>query len=247
MTDSQIKQASLDHAPYQTDDAFDTAAEAAPATNGVGQDGTDPTIAHAGLTELNPPTTNGLPKSHDLTSPAQGGTGDASANQSANTWDTTTSGAEKDGGLEDSFEMVPRPNEEVDTPAPAAAEQPQQSTSWADDTPAFEPPAGNQAGESWDVKAPGQQDATPVVPTNGTPAAAAADDGFHEVPGRHRGRGGFRGGRGDGEFRGRGRGGRGGERGRGGYRGGRGDGEFRGRVGRGRGTPRGDGGMAPRS
>lgn len=139
-------------------------------------------------------------------------------------WDTGAgAGAEKEG-LDESFEMVPRPNEEVDTPAPAPTEAPQQqqSTSWADEPPAYaEPPAGNKAGESWDVKAPGQD---------------AADDGFHEVPGRARGRGGFRG-RGDGEFRG-GRGGRG--RGRGGPRGGRGDGEFRGRGGRGRG-PRGDG------
>lgn len=130
--------------------------------------------------------------------------------------------------------MIPRPNEEVDTPAPSAEPQ---STSWADDTAGFEGPSGNQAGESWDTKAPGQQDTAPVTP-------APADDGFSEVPGRHRGRGGLRGGRGDGEFRGRG--GRGGPRGRGGFRGGRGDGEFRGR-GRGRGAPRGDGGMAPRS
>lgn len=89
------------------------------------------------------------------------------------------------------------------------------------------------AGESWDIKAPGQEStADSIAQINGS-----ADDGFHEVAGRTRGtRGGFRGGRGDGNRGGRGRG-RGGP-----HRGGRGDGEGRGRgsAGRARG-PRGDG------
>lgn len=134
--------------------------------------------------------------------------------------------------MEDSYVHVPRPSEEVDIPAEAVAQQPQGSN-WADDVPSHEA-SGNVAGEAWDTKAPGEQQedgwaATEPAATNGT-----ADDGFHEVAGRSRGRGGPRGGRGggDGEFRGRG--GR-----RGNFRG-RGDGEFRGRGGfRGTGESRG--------
>jgi hypothetical protein len=154
----------------------------------------------------------------------------AEGNAAGENWDTTT-GAETEK-IEDSYEVVPRPNEEVDNPAaaPIEASQSQTIASWADDAT-----AANVAGESWDTKAPGQEAAA----VNGTP-----DDGFHEVAGRPRGgRGGFRG-RGDGE--GRGRGGRGNGRGRGGPRGGRGDGEGRGRGGRGRG-PRGDGNAPARS
>ena len=147
--------------------------------------------------------------------------------------------------------MVPRPQDEVETPASANPVQ-EKSTSWADEPPAYEAaPSGNLAGESWDVKAAGDQTDNSwaregwgdgAADVGG--AAQEEGDGFHEVPGRHRGRGG-RGRGGDGEFRGRGRG-RGGfrgdgefrGRGRGGFRGGRGEmGEFRGRGGgyRGRG------------
>lgn len=136
----------------------------------------------------------------------------------AERWDTTTAGAEK-GGLEESYEIIPRPNDEVDTPVTAATEAPQQqqTTNWADETV-----AGNIAGESWDTKAPGQE----VAADNISKPNGAADDGFHEVPGRTRGTGRGRGGP---------RGGRGGPRGNG--RGG----PFRG----GNRRPRGDGAPAP--
>lgn len=189
-----------------------------------------------------------------ITSPPQGDAGEGNA--AGGRWDATGAGAEKDLMGED-YKMVPRPSDEVDTPASAAPASGQQESgmSWADEPPAYETTAsGNMAGESWDMKAAGEQTenswagADPAARASGNEWAdsAAADegDGFHQVPGRHRGRGG-RGRGADGEFRGRGRG-RGGfrgdgefrGRGRGGFRGGRGEfAEFRGRGGgyRGRG------------
>ncbi|KAK4632650.1 uncharacterized protein CLAFUR5_03638 [Fulvia fulva] len=278
ITFAQVKQASVGHAPFQNEEAW--AQDVAQATSGqapaelsdVPTATSDPTIANAGLTELEAPRQNGVP-AETLTEPSSAAaisSGDA-GNQAGERWDTTSAGAQQ-GGLDESYEIVPRPSEEVDVPAPAATQP--QSTSWADE-PVHEAAAGvgNQAGESWNVKAPGEQTnnsrgAEPAA-ANGwaeqSEAAAAADDGFSEVPGHTRGgRGGHRGRGGDGgEFRGRGgrgggfRGNRGGDgefrgRGRGAFRGNRGgEGEGRGgRGGRGRGGPRGggaEGGNAARS
>ena len=237
--------------------------------------GSDPTIAHAGLTELDTSTKiNGVTPAaaHDaVTSPPTGATGDEAGNAAGDRWDATAPGAGMTG-TDESYEMVPRPQDELETPAPAQSVE--RSTSWADEPPAYDAQtSGNQAGESWDLKPAGEQadntwsggDAAAAagVTADSSWADGAADatagatgqdegDGFHPVPGRHRGRG--RGGHGDGEFRGRGRG-RGGfrgdgefrGRGRGGFRGGRGEGgEFRGRGGRGRGGPRGGGEGQPR-
>ena len=225
----------------------------------------DPTIAHAGLTELDTSgNANGMSgDAHDsITSPPQGDAGNSAGNEAGDRWDTTAPGGEK-GLMEESYEMVPRPQDELENPA-SAANQPDKS-SWADEPPAYETAAsGNQAGESWDLKPAGDQtdnawgggDAAAPLTTNGwadgaanaAPGAEQTDaDGFHPVAGRHRGRGSR--GRGEGDFRSRSRG-RGGfrgdgefrGRGRGGFRGPRGDGgEFRGRGGRGRGPPRGTG------
>lgn len=264
LADAQIKQASIDHAPFQTEEAWiDSVAEA----NGVNSSAdagasaptqSDPTLVNAGLTELDQPAqTNGdhAEATHEPMSAAQASTGDEGGNMAGDGWDTTA-GAAKDPAMDESYEMVPRPNDEVDTPtsgapATAAAEQKtlvtgEQKTLWSDEPPAYEVGAsGNQAGESWDAKAAGDQtdnswSAGETSQTNGAAAeswadstadaaeAPSADDGFTAIAARHRG-GRGRGGRGDGEFRG-GRGGRG----RGGFRG---DGEFR---GRGRGGFRGD-------
>lgn len=300
-TDSQIKQASIEHAPFQTEEAWanDVAeananvaetqqAEAEAEADVTVPAGSDPTVANAGLSELDIPQPNGAPagSGHDVTSPVQGTTGDEAGNLAGERWDTGAGAQQR--GMEDSYEIVPRPNDEVDTPAPAApgpaqtAIEEKGSMSWADEATAAEPAgaSGNTAGEAWDSKPAGQTqtqedgwggaapaDATASTQANGSAegsaegaegATPATDDGFQQIPNRHRGRGG-RGGRGDGEFRGRGRGGRGGFRGdgefrggrggRGGFRGdrGRGDGEHRGRGGRGRGgPPRGDRG-APSS
>lgn len=260
-TDSQVKQASLDHAPFQAEETWvDSVAEAnaaAPETEVV----SDPTVAHAGLTELDTaggPNGVSMEDSADtVKSPPQGDSGDATGNAAGDRWDTT-SGAEK-ALNEDDYKIVPRPQDELETPnsaGPSGGPQ-EKSMSWADEPPSYESAAsGNLAGESWDVKAAGDQTDNTWAGADGaaqrtgdgwgdgaadsaTGAAQEEGDGFHQVPGRHRGRGG-RGRGGDGEFRGRGRGRggfRGGEgefrgRGRGGFRGGRGEmGEFRGRGG----------------
>ena len=268
-TDSQIKQTSTSYAPFQSEESWvDSVAEANATVGEASLDavpaGTDPTVNHAGLTELSAAgaETNGIPQ--DLTSPAQVDAGDASGNAAGDRWDTNAAGgAEK--GMEDSFEMVPRPDDEVDTPAPppysagdaGAVPSAEGATSWADDAAAAA--TGNQASDGWDLKAAGQPAETAGPNTANGWADGAADavaatptedgDGFQSVGGRHRG-GRGRGRGGDGDFRGRGRGGRGGfrgdgefrGRGRGGFRGGRGGegGEFRGR-GRGPRGARGDG------
>jgi len=198
----------------------------------------------------------------NITSPTQGDTGDA-GNLAGDRWDAGA-GAQQ-GGMEESFEMIPRPNEEVDIPAPAPvapqqpAAEPEKATtgmSWADEATAAEPAgeSGNTAGEAWDTKAAGQTQqedsgwggAEPVAAqangwAEGSAEPAPEGDGFTQIPSRPRGRGR---GRGDGEFRGRGGRGRGGFRGGDGeFRGGRGGrGGFRGDRGRGDGEHRGRGG-----
>lgn len=260
---SQIKHTSTSYAPFQSEESWvDSVAEANAEVAEAIPAGTDPTINHAGLTELSTQGagTNGMP-SQDLSNPVQGDAGDASGNAAGDRWDTTTAGgAEK--SMEDSFEMVPRPSDEVDTPAPApysagdagaVGGAGDAATSWADDAAAAA--TGNQASNGWDLKPAGQSGEMAGPDTANGWADGAADsaaaptedgDGFQSVGGRHRG-GRGRGRGGDGEFRGRGRG-RGGfrgdgefrGRGRGGFRAGRGGGEggefrARGRGGRGRG------------
>lgn len=216
--------------------------------------GSDPTITHAGLTELDAPNGTATSTLPEPTS-AQGTSGEG-GNIAGERWDTdaagTSAGAEK-SGLDESYEIVPRPNEEVDVPAAAPVQAQQQGTSWAEES--HEAATGNKAGESWDTKAPGESNggfsAEPVASANGwaeTPAGPAAatpgDDGFSPVAGRRGGRGNPRA-RGDGEFRRGGRGG-GGYRGRGdGENRGRGRGGFRGGRGEGGGRARGARGGAP--
>lgn len=209
---------------------------------------------NAGLTELESQT-NGIeaaaaePSAVPATS-----AGDEGGNLAGDNWQAGVGGVENNG-LDGSYEVIPRDPAEVDIPASAAPATQGKIGSWADDA-AQEAAGGssNKAGEKWDIQAPGEEaqgrSSAGTPATNTSVPAAAADDGFQEIPSKHAGRGRGRGRGGDGEFRGRGRG-RGGHRGdgegrgrggggRGGYRGGRGDGEGgRGRGGRGRGPPRG--------
>ncbi|CAK3855637.1 Hypothetical predicted protein [Lecanosticta acicola] len=251
---AHVKKASVEYAPFQTEEAWvDQVAEAT-----SGDVGSDPTLVHAGLTEMGTPAQNGTSTqgTADPAAIAPVSAGDV-GNLAGERWTADASGASagaENGGLEESYEVIPRPSEEVDVPVAAAPPQQQpQSTSWADEPPSYETAAGtgNLAGEGWDIKVAGEEKdkgwgAEPASANGwadvsaGTGSTRAADDGFHQVEDRHRGRGGRP--RGDGEFRGRG--GRRGEF-RGGFRGGRGrgDGEFRGgRGGGGRGRgPRGGG------
>ncbi|EMC96326.1 hypothetical protein BAUCODRAFT_33661 [Baudoinia panamericana UAMH 10762] len=256
---SQIRQASIDHAPFQTEEAWvdsvneahkDLVEETGPAAKETVPSGSDPTIAHAGLTEIEnaaeqPIGVTAVHSEDIITSPVQVSAGDEAGNEAGDRWDTTAGAAQE--GMEDSYEMVPRPNDEVDVPAAALAPaitvgEVEEKTSWADDATAAAAESAttsNQVADGWDLKPAGQTEETAwsnaatadstVSQTNGwtdapTENGAPADDGFQQIPNRHpRGRGR---GRGDGEFRG----GRG--RGRGGFRG---DGEYRGRGGRGNG------------
>lgn len=181
---------------------------------------TDPTIAHATLTEMEAegeaePSSN--PYHVDTPTVPDASSIDAgAANAAAETnWDVKVSAGTENGP--DGWVEIPRDPAETETGNQATPAALSNTQSWAEDVPSETPPAYT---------------GTPDTPT-------ANGDGFHEV---HHGRG-----RGRGEPRGGGRGGRGrggeGYRGRGGNRGDRGGGEggHRGR-GRGRGSRgRGDG------
>ncbi|KAL1636926.1 hypothetical protein SLS56_001023 [Neofusicoccum ribis] len=204
---AQVKQASIEDAPFAAEEAWvEKVAEAEAAGEEDATVGTDPTIAHAGLTELDAtaPTANGDPAAESSAVPSASVDDTAANAAGADQWDTKVPGS--DDPLAESFEMVPRDpteTEAVHEPAPAASTQ-----SWAEDT------------------------STAAAAVAAEPAPAPNGDGFQEVPttrgGRGRGnyqgerRGGFRG-RGGLRGEGRGRGGfRGEGRGRGGFRGGRG-------------------------
>lgn len=210
--DAQIKKAALEEAPFATEEAWveDVAkAQSVPSESETATAvETDPTVAHAGLTEINDvQPTNGHMEQDSSSAPPASSIDTGAANTAAEEqWDKPTSA---DDTMGESFEMVPRDPTETESPAAAAPISSVQS--WADDTP--EAPA-----------------AAAATPSNG-------NDGFSEVQhnrgGRGRGsfqgegRGGYRG-RGGQRGDGRGRGGRGRGRGdfrggpRGGFRGGRG-------------------------
>lgn len=117
----------------------------------------DPTVAYAGLTELDTSAkgVHNVGGEDPLTEPPRGDAGDSAGNAAGDKWEATLPGADR-GQLEDSYEMIPRPQDELETPV--TAEQ-QEKTSWADDQPpSYDAGAtGNVAGEAWDVKAAGEQ------------------------------------------------------------------------------------------
>ncbi|KAK4696601.1 hypothetical protein P7C71_g1352, partial [Lecanoromycetidae sp. Uapishka_2] len=222
-TYKQVRDLAFEYAPYAAEEAWaEEVAQAEPGPPNAEDSssippGTDPTVAHAGLTEIdNPqePATNGVSSHVDTPNVPDASNIDAgAANAAAGTnWD-----AKQSVTGEDWVEVArdPTETETGNTATPAAMTNNTQS--WADQVDQMPPPAYTQ------------------VPTEG-------GDGFHEVQ-HHRG---GRGRGGQGEHRG-GRGGRGGfrgseggGRGRGGHRGDRGgaaDGE---RRGRGRGGNRGN-------
>lgn len=178
---------------------------------------TDPTIAHAGLTEIDQgataPLINGqVPENaQETTHAVNAGVAEAGSNAAGERqWDTGANG--NDMTMSQEWVNVKAPVEnEAEAASGAAPARATNTQSWADDQP--EAPAAAAAAAAAPAATTTQPD---------------ANDGFHQVQ-RNRGRGdregGYRGGRG---------GERGGHRGRGGYRG---DGRGRGR-GRGRGGPR---------
>jgi len=202
-TFAQVKEASLAHAKlYTTDASPDVSDLPAESTQQIE---TDPTVAHAGLTEIDSTgSVQTIQEQATATSaaPANAAVADDAANAAAESqWDANNDLS----ASQDEWVQVPRDPAETETglnATPAAASNVQ---SWADDQP-----EGNAE----------------------TTTPADAGDGFHQVQRNrprgqdrdNRGRGGRgRGGRGRGFGEGRGRGGRGrgGPGGPGGPRGGR--------------------------
>ncbi|KZF20626.1 hypothetical protein L228DRAFT_269927 [Xylona heveae TC161] len=227
-TFQQVKQASLEYAPFAAEEAWaegvaqsepaplaDASIEA-PQISASQPIGTDPTTAHAGLTEITAGegaiSANAEIEGSHI--PIQTTIDETAANAAADShWDTKLSASAESGP--DGWVQVPRDPAETETGTDATPAANHGQQSWADDHPA--------------------QNVPNVVQPSGT-GSTNGSDGFHEVHhGRGgRGRGGFqgesRGGRGRGGFRGEG----GGYRGRGGYRGDR-EGGYRGRGRGGRG------------
>ncbi|KAI1857988.1 hypothetical protein JX265_011018 [Neoarthrinium moseri] len=210
-TFAQVKAASVAHAATFTAVEAEAEAEAVPESTDAAPEytaaaATDPTVANAGLTEIDTGATsmtNGHPESTPASGiPASADVGDSAANAAAESqWDQPSNDLSASITQED-WVKVPRDPAETDTglDATPAATGPVQS--WADDQPE-----------------------NPIE----TPAAQA-DDGFQSVQ-RNRPRGHGEGsghrGRGRGDYRGRGRG-----EGRGRGRGGQGRGNFGSRGGR---------------
>ena len=231
LIDARIKTLVLQETPQESEDPF---SDEVPTT--IPQ--SDPTDAHAGLTNGSNFTDGTL----DTTAPAATSIGAQAGNAIAeSSWDAKA--PETIDPLAESYEMVPRDPAETDTPhAPETASSTITSAanasgaSWADDATAT-------AESSWADDAQAAAGAEPR--TTGPPPTntAAGADGFQAVHhgSRARGqrpfRGEFRGGRGRGDGRGRPSGGRGDGRGRGG-RGARGE---RGERSEAKGARRGDG------
>lgn len=169
------------------------------------EDGSDPTITNAGMTEQADVQAE-LPNGHATEDPQHnietGNIDAGAANESAATqWDVQATSASTSDPMSESWVSVPRdPAETENSPSAAAVNATQ---SWADEAP----------------PAPAPKEKT---------TAGATEDGFHEVQRKN-----VRGGRGGHEGNGRGGGGGRGRGFRGGR--GRGGGEGRGRGGRGRG------------
>ncbi|KAL8717428.1 MAG: hypothetical protein Q9225_005327 [Loekoesia sp. 1 TL-2023] len=228
-TYKQVRNLAFDYAPYAAEEAWaEDVAQSEPVPPAVEESttevGTDPTVAHAGLTELNTtaePTSNGV--SHHVDTPtvpdaSNIDAGAANAAAADPNWEAKIP-ASADSGP-DGWVEVARDPAETDTGTAATPAGMTSTQSWAEDVP---------ADPQWNT-----------APPAAAPAAMAGSDGFNEVrrgrgprpQGENRG-----GGRGRGGYRGD-RGGEGGYRGRGGYRGDRGGGEggYRGRGRGGRGN-----------
>ncbi|KAL8712813.1 MAG: hypothetical protein Q9220_003021 [cf. Caloplaca sp. 1 TL-2023] len=217
-TYKQVRDLAFEYAPYAAEEAWaEDVAQSEPtapsAEDTTTEIGTDPTVAHAGLTELDTtaePTSNGVSHHVDTPSVPDASNIDAGAANAAAadpTWDAKLSASAESGP--DGWVEVARDPGETDTGTTATPAAMNSTQSWAEEV----------AGESQ------PSTAQPEGPNQGW----SPSDGFNEVRrgrgtrpqgegrGGGRGRGGYRGDRGD-------RGGEGGYRGRGGgYRGDRGD------------------------
>lgn len=217
-TDSQIKKSSVEYqgfSDYTGEEEQQANVDGAAASYGNGtataaerETASDPTMTHAGLSELSAPQATQVPQ-QDQAHPNLASSGNAAAETwnnegSSNDNTATPSNGASEEALDESFEMVPRnPTEAEHAPEPAAQTM---TDSWAHDVNKASAPRRSE-GEFHQVDRRG----------------GGSRGGSAHGQGRGRGRGG-RGGRGG--PRGGGEGGRGGRgtgsggRGRGGPRGG---------------------------
>ena len=227
IADKQIRDLSAEYAPsaYAAEEAWVEEVAQSEAVPPTTQEVTlpitsDPTILHAGLTEIDAeaePKVNGVSSHVETPTVPDASSIDAGAANAAGeaNWEPKVLASSVSGP--EGWVEAPRDPTETDTGLTATPAAMTSNQSWAEDVPT-EPAATS---------------------TPSDPPATNAGDGFHEVHhSRGRGRGGFQGescggNRGRGGYRGD-RGGEGGYRGRGGHRGDRGgDGGHRGRGGRG--------------
>lgn len=249
--DEKVKSLSLEYAPFAAEEAWVNGVAQAEAGNDVGaaaaaeatEAPSDPTIAHAGLTELEDvaadqtATANTEAAEHASN---QGTIDEGAANEAAREqWDTTKTQATGDP-LSESWVSVPRDPAETENQHVGAA--PGTTQNWADDVP------NDPVSINVDATTPQANGGDEFHEVRGR-GGRGRGGGHHDHRGRGRGRGGMRGegrGRGGGhrgEHRGEGghrgehrsEGGQRGERGEGGARGERADGGHRGGRGRGRG------------
>ncbi|KAL8756202.1 MAG: hypothetical protein Q9184_004579 [Pyrenodesmia sp. 2 TL-2023] len=172
-TYKQVRDLAFEYAPYAAEEAWaEDVAQSEPAPPPVEESsttevGTDPTLAHAGLTELDTtaePTSNGVSHHVDTPSVPDASNIDAGAANAAASephWEAKLS-ASADSGP-DGWVEVARDPAETDTGTDAT-------------------PAGLDSAQSWaeDVPADPQWNSGPSEPSETAPAASAGSDGFNE-------------------------------------------------------------------
>ncbi|KAL8872043.1 MAG: hypothetical protein Q9174_002257 [Haloplaca sp. 1 TL-2023] len=235
-TYKQVRDLAFEYAPYAAEEAWaeDVAQSepSAPTAEESGPEpGTDPTVAHAVMTEIDvvEPTGNGISHHVDTPTVPEASNIDAgAANTAASdpTWEARLSASAESGP--DSWVEVPRDPAETDTGAAANPAAMNSTQSWAEDIPrdshkapsSSEPTAQTAAGDGFNEVRRGRG-SRPQGENRGGGRGRGGDRGYDRGAARgqyHRGgprgdRGGGAGG--EGAYRGRGRGGRGGNRGRG--------------------------------
>jgi hypothetical protein len=134
--DADVKSASLAQAPAPMDDAVESVEEPPAATEPTEYPvQSDPTIANAGLTELDAPAATSKQDGHEAYEahgiPQNSGFGDGAANAAAEAnWDNAN-----DMSTSQEWVEVPRDANETDTGVTATPAAPSNTQSWADDQP----------------------------------------------------------------------------------------------------------------
>ncbi|KAL9578105.1 MAG: hypothetical protein Q9212_005936 [Teloschistes hypoglaucus] len=159
-TYKQVRDLAFEYAPYAAEEAWaeDVAqSEPAPPAAEDSQPSTDPTVAHAGLTELDTstePTSNGVAHHVDTPSVPEASNIDAGAANAAASdpnWEAKLSASAEAGP--DGWVQVPRDPAETDTGTDATPAAMTSTQSWAEDVPSEAqggPPASDAPGPDSD-------------------------------------------------------------------------------------------------